>query len=104
MSANNTFLAERLSEVRASAEASMVAKIIGELTLEPSAKRFTRTRPQRVERWLQLASVAGKQADGLAALAKAGAALKRAPRKPSALAGAVPILQAEEMAPPATSA
>lgn len=67
---NLSLLAERTAEIRAHAEASMVARILGELIEEPSSKRFAHSRPMRIERWAQLQSCAAKQVSGLQALAK----------------------------------
>lgn len=77
MSTNSNTLQERMSEARAVAEATMVCRILGDTTLEPSTKRFVRSRPARIERWTQLAELAQREAAGLAALAKQAPRVKR---------------------------
>lgn len=90
MSASTTNLAERASEIRAQAEAAMVARILGDLAIEPSGKKFLNSRASRLERWMQLAGVASRQAAGLQALSKAARVPKR---KPAVEGTGVPITQ-----------
>ena len=77
MATNSSLLQERMTEARASAEAAMVARILNDLVIEPSTKRFVKGRATRIERWQQLAACATAQVNGLQALAKCAA-----PRKP----------------------
>lgn len=67
--ANNSLLAERLAETRATSEAAMALRTLTELVNDPSGKRFARSRGGRMERWLQIEGVARQQAAGLRALA-----------------------------------
>jgi len=97
MSTNNSSLQERLAETRATAEATMVVKLLSEAVIELSTKRFTRSRPDRVQRWLQLERVAGEQVAGLSALAKT--ASKRTAR----VVGAGPAPRVEKGDLPSTN-
>lgn len=58
-------LQERMAEARAAAEAAAICKILNDLVLEPSTKRFVKRRAERIERWEQLAQVARAHAAGL---------------------------------------
>jgi hypothetical protein len=87
----SNYFGERVAEIRATAEASMVVKILGELSNEPSTKRFTRSRAARVERWLQLERVAKEQSVGLLALGKVSV------KRPARVKGATPGVYTAEM-------
>lgn len=90
MSASPSLFQERAAEIRAHAAAAMVVSILEGYINEPSSKRFAHSRAQRAERWEQLAEAAGRQADGLRALAKAPAR-KRVAKAPSTPSTEVPI-------------
>ena len=89
MSTNSNTLQERMAEARAVAEATIVCRILGDTTLEPSTKRLVRSRPQRIERWTQLAELAQREVAGLQALAKQAPRAKREPAKRSATTSGV---------------
>lgn len=81
MANNSLSIQERMSEAVANAQAAMVVKILGELSVEPSTKRFVRSRALRITRWQELSELAGKQANALAAVVRTTVARKpRAPR------------------------
>lgn len=68
-----------MAEARATAEAASITRILNDAAMDPSTKRFVKGRAGRIERWLQLESVAHTQVSGLQALARVSAP-KRAPK------------------------
>lgn len=83
MANNSLSIQERMSEAVANAQAAMVVKILSELAVESSTKRFVRSRATRIARWQELADLAAGQAAALSVVSKQAAARK--PRTPRAV-------------------
>lgn len=96
MPTNISLFQERAAEIRAAAEANAIVRILNDAAMEPSTKRFTRNRATRQERWLQLAQMAERQAQGLSSLQAA----PRKATKPKAKPAVVPSAPAEPSATP----
>lgn len=93
----NISFAERASEIRATSECAMIVRILNDATVEPSTKRFVKSRATRIERWMQLEAAARTQINGLQALAKAPRAA-RTPKAPKVPGTGVPITHINEEA------
>lgn len=80
-------LTDRYNEIAAVAAASQVAEILTALAMEPSGKRFTKSRAEAHNRWTQLAELATARARAASAPAP-----MRAKRAKPAPAPATPVV------------